>query len=222
MQLPKVLFTICLLLMTVSAGAQVLYSNGPTNGNTDAWAINYSGMVTDSAFEPNGGITGAEFAMWLFPGDILISAQITITSQPFGGITYFNSIVNFTQSGCEGNYYGYDVCTERTNFNGPSPSGTYWLTLKNASDDFGEPVYWDENSGPSQAMQSPGKPEWWIPNALGTIPSESFTVLGEMTCNSGNCAADTPTVPEPGSITLLTSGCITLLGLLGGLRRKLF
>ena len=59
-------------------------------------------------------------------------------------------------------------------------AGDYWLNLQNAVVDTGDPVYWDENSGPSQASQ----------NSVGTIPSESFTLLGETTQG---------TVPEPGS-----------------------
>ena len=43
-----------------------------------------------------------------------------------------------------------------------------WLTLANAVVPSGDPVYWDENNGPSAAQES----------ALGTIPSESFNVSG--------------------------------------------
>jgi hypothetical protein len=78
------------------------------------------------------------------------------------------------------------------------------VNLQNASSAAGNPVYWDENSGPSQASQ----------NSVGTIPSESFTILG------GNSTTSTGgTVPEPGSIALFGSG---FFGLLGVLRRKLF
>ena len=41
-----------------------------------------------------------------------------------------------------------------------------WLTLANAAVPSGDPVYWDENNGPSAAEES----------AIGTIPSESFNV----------------------------------------------
>src|ERR1700727_3489587 len=40
--------------------------------------------------------------------------------------------------------------------------------MQNAVVPSGNPVYWDENSGPSQAVS----------NEVGSIPSESFTVLG--------------------------------------------
>jgi hypothetical protein len=80
-------------------------------------------------------------------------------------------------------------------------AGTYWLTLENvltnAPDD---PVYWDQNSGPSLASQ----------NSLGTIPSESFTVMGSSGSSTG-------TTPEPGSLVLFASGA---LGVAGWIRRK--
>ena len=44
----------------------------------------------------------------------------------------------------------------------------------------GDPVYWDENSGPSMAQQ----------NTLGTIPSESFSILGGTTTTAIPCFDD--------------------------------
>ena len=106
------------------------------------------------------------------PGDTLGSVEVSITSSENGGTSYFDQIVNFNQSGCTGNEYGYNVCTETASFTGPTlNNGTYWVNLQNASVPNGDPVYWDENSGPSQASQ----------NDVGTIPSESFTILGSAT-----------------------------------------
>jgi len=86
-------------------------------------------------------------------------------------------------------------------------AGSYWLNIQNASSAAGDPVYWDENSGPSSASE----------NTVGTIPSESFTVLG--TQSTTTTTTTTGTTPEPSSILLLGSG---ILGLAGVLRRKLF
>ncbi|MGA2905648.1 MAG: choice-of-anchor tandem repeat GloVer-containing protein [Candidatus Korobacteraceae bacterium] len=147
------------------------YNNGPTNGTTDAWTINF-GFVTSDSF-PGGTIAGAAFAMWLNEGDTLETVQLSITSGENGGTSYFNQTLTFTQTGCSLNQYDYNVCTEETTFNGPAlNAGTYWLNLQNAVTADGEPVWWDENSGPSSASQ----------NEVGTIPSESFTLLG----GSGN------------------------------------
>jgi hypothetical protein len=166
-----------------------IYDNGPTNGNTDAWTINF-GFITSDSFNVannNTSVTGMSFAAWLTPGDVLGSAEVSITSSENGGTSYFDQIVNFTQSGCIGNDFGYNVCTETASFNGPTlNSGTYWLNLQNASVPNGDPVYWDENSGPSQASE----------NTVGTIPSESFTILGSSssttTTSSGNYSCPRP------------------------------
>ena len=155
--------------------ANDIYDNGPTNGNTDAWTINFGFIVSDSFNVTQGNntsITGMSFAAWLAPGDVLGSAEVSITSSENGGTRYFDQTVNFTQSGCIGNQYGYNVCTETASFTGPIlNNGTYWVNLQNATVPNGDPVYWDENSGPSSASE----------NTVGTIPSESFTILGSAT-----------------------------------------
>lgn len=210
MKMRILLLVVCVTLSAVPAAAQVLYSNGPTNGNTDAWTVNFGYIVSDSFFLREGGtsITGATFAMWLIPGDTLTSAELSITSSENGGTSYFDQTVSFTTGTCTANNYGYNVCGENTSFSGPTlNSGSYWLNLQNASVASGDPVYWDENSGPSSASES----------SLGTIPSESFTVLGGTTTST--TSTTTGTTPEPSSIMLFGSG---VLGLAGMLRRKLF
>jgi hypothetical protein len=201
-----VVLSSCLLLAASPATGQTVYNNGPINGDSDGWTIN-SGFVVSDSFTVSQGtshINGIVFGDWIFPGDILESVEVSITSQEFGGTTYFDQQVNFTASDCGANSYGYDVCTETGTFNGPTlGNGTYWLNLQNAIVNNGDPVYWDENSGHSTASE----------NSIGTIPSESFTVLG-----SSSTTTTTGTVPEPGSILLLGSG---VLGMAGVLRRKL-
>jgi len=146
----------------------ILYSNGPINGTTDAWTINSGFVVADSFIVSNSAASGLSFGAWLFPGDVLQSVQVTITSAPFGGTIYSNQVVNITQNDCWSNQYGFNVCTETsTSFAGVNlAAGTYWLNLANAVVNTGDPVYWDENSGPSLAET----------NTVGTIPSEAFSV----------------------------------------------
>jgi hypothetical protein len=206
------LLALCLMLATVPAIAQTIYNNGPINGNVDAWTVNFGFVISDTFNVANSGttITGGSFGMWLFPGDTLTSAELSMTSGEDGGTTYFDQIVNFTTGSCTVNSYGYNVCQENTSFAGPTlNSGTYWLNLQNASVPSGNPVYWDENSGPSEASN----------DSIGTLPSEAFTLLATNSSTTTSTTTTTGTVPEPTSIMLFSSG---VLGLVGMLRRKLF
>jgi uncharacterized repeat protein (TIGR03803 family) len=149
----------------------ILYDNGPVNGTTDAWSINYGFVVSDTFLVGSATtVTGMNFYAWTFPGDVLQTAQVTITSSEFGGTTYSNQIVSFSQSACSSNQVGFNVCLESSNSFSPVnlAAGTYWVNLQNAVVNDGDPLYWDENSGPSSASD----------NSVGTIPSESFSVLG--------------------------------------------
>jgi PEP-CTERM motif len=197
---------LALFLAVVPAMAQTVYSNGPINGNIDAWTINSGFVVSDTFTVGSGGasVNGLVYGAWVFPGDVLESVDVQITSSEFGGTTYFSGTVNFTQSNCFTNLFGFNVCAETSSAFGPVnlAAGTYWLNLDNAVVNDGDPIYWDENSGPSQASE----------NEVGTIPSEAFTLLGSSTTSTG-------TVPEPSSIMLIGSG---ILGLAGILRRRLF
>jgi hypothetical protein len=118
--------------------------------------------------------------------------------------------VNFSQSGCITNQLGFSLCNETSSFGATLlNAGTYWLNLQNAVVNTGDPVYWDENSGPSQASE----------NSVGTIPSESFTI--GCCCSDGKTlpgCGPPPTSPEPGSLLLFGSGVVAMLG---GARRFL-
>ena len=213
------LVVLCLLLHVAPAVAQTVYSNGPTNGNIYAWTVNFGFIVSDT-FTLNAQlgeteVTGAGFSMWLFPGDTLESAELSFTSNENGGTSFFDATVNFQQSACSSNQFGFSVCNETTTF---SPvfmfNGTYWLNLQNARVSTGDPVYWDQNFG------GPGSHAWpqslASENSVGTIPSESFTIYGQQGIDPGRT---TTSVPEPSSLMLFGSG---ILGLSGWVRRKLF
>lgn len=204
------------IVAAAPAAAQTVYENGPINGNTDAWTFNFGFTPTDS-FTISGGsttITGLSFGVWLYEGDTLTSAEVSMTSEPFGGTTYFDQVVNFTASGCAINSFGYNVCDETGTFKGPTlNNGTYWLTLQNGVVPSGDPVYWDENSG--IGCHSPGCPSEATESATGSIPSEAFSLLG----TTSSSTTTTGSVPEPGSLFLFASGFV---GLAGMLRRKLF
>jgi hypothetical protein len=196
------LVVLCVAALPVMA-QQTLYTNGPINGTTDSWTINFGFVVSDTfTLSSASTVEQLMFGSFSFPGDVLQTAEVQITSAEFGGTTYTDQVVSFTQSDCHANQYGFNTCTQTGNLSPVNlAAGTYWLNLDNAVVQTGDPIYWDENSGPSLASE----------NSVGTIPSESFTLLG--TASGGT------SVPEPSSIMLFGSG---FLGLAGLLRRKLF
>lgn len=199
------IFLLPLIAAAVPASAQDLYNNGPTDGQTLGWTINFGFAVSDQFTLPaNSTFNTLTFAAWLFPGDVLQTAELSVTSSEFGGTSYFDQIVSFTAGSCFTNAGGFNVCNETADFSDISlGAGSYWLNLANGVVNTGDPVYWDMNSGPSLASQS----------SLGTIPSESFTLNGE--CGAGrnapNCGPPPPTTPEPGSLLMLGSGAVGLL-----------
>ena len=200
---------LCLALAAVPAWAD--WDNGPINGTTDAWTINFGYIVSDSYISDGSNVTGFAFGVWEFPGDTLSSVDWSITSQENGGTVFGSgtaSGANLADKLISTNQYGYDIdlITVKGLNVAEVKGATYWLNLQNASVPSGDPVYWDENSG--VGCGGTGCPAKASESALGTIPSEAFTI-----------SSGTGTVPEASSIMLFGSG---ILGLAGILRRKLF
>jgi hypothetical protein len=201
--------------LAIPATAQIVYENGPINGNTDAWTVNFGFLVSDSFTISTGTTTvsGMSFGAWLTAGDTLQSIGLSLTAEENSGTVYFQGQVPVTQSGCVLNDYSFDVCTETATFTGTQlNNGTYWVNLENGITSGGNPVYWDENSG--EGCHSPGCPSLAGPGGEGTLPSEAFSILG-----TSSSTSTTSTVPEPGNLLLFASGVIGFAGLV---RRKLF
>jgi len=207
---------LCLVLAAIPSVAQNWsYDNGPINGTTDAWAINFGYIVSDTfltyAFQPY--VTGFQFGVWEFPGDSLLSVDYSITDSENAPCPSESCLGNGTVAGknltdtfISSNQFGYNLDVASALIPGIQvPEGvTLWLNLQNAVVPSGDPVYWDENSGvgcggamcPSSASES----------AVGTIPSEAFTVTGYYIYP----------FPEPSIIVMFG-----ILGMAGVLRRKL-
>ena len=210
---------LCLALAAIPAMAQydnfggARYDNGPINGTTDAWTINFGYVVSDTFVGDGNYVVQFSFGVWEFPGDTMTSVQWSITSAENSGSTYGSGTSFVTDMFVSTNQFGYniDVITV-SGLTTPTTYGTtYWLNLQNATGPSGDPVDWDENSGAGCGGldgQGTNCPSLASESAVGTIPSEAFTL--------GNQGQGTP---EPGGIVLFASG---ILGLAGVLRRKLF
>jgi hypothetical protein len=193
---------LCLALAVIPASAQqLLYSNGTPNLNAIAWTINFGYAVSDT-FNLGPGSTVKGFDMWVWeaPGDKALTVDWSITSAEFGGTTYGSGTASVTDTVLTTNQYGYQIDQLTGGTGGVAlDAGMYWLNMQNAVMTSGGALYWDENSGASQASE----------NTIGSIPSESFDVTGS--------TGGDQTTPEPSSIMLFGSG---VLGL-AGIRRKL-
>src|ERR1035438_537372 len=197
---------LCLMLAVAPAMADTLYSNGTYNGTNDAWTINFGFSVSDSFTAPSGAnVQGLSLVYWdASASDLLTTVDIALGSTSFGGT--INTLSGVTNTFLTTNQFGYNLYQADYSFGSIGWSGAGYLTLSNACSTSGcsvsNPIYWDENSGPSTAYE----------NTIGSIPSEAFTLTGSTTTTIPS------TTPEPSSIMLFGSG---ILGLAGVLRRKL-
>jgi hypothetical protein len=203
------LLTICCLMLAVSpAMADTLYNNGAYNGTNDGWTIGFGFTVSNSfTTAANSSIEDLHIVYWdASSTDLLSTVDMSIGASSFGTEGFNGTLTGATNVFLGTNQYGYNLYAAWFSFANIPWSGDGYVTLGNAcSSQSGcstNPLYWDENSGPSSAYE----------NTLGSIPSEAFTLTGTTGSGSGG------TTPEPSSIMLFGSG---ILGLAGVLRRKL-
>src|ERR1019366_1406704 len=206
---------LCLMLAVAPAMADTLYDNGPYNGTTDAWTINFGFSVSDSEDDKHKNeITGLDFVYWdASSTDVLTTVDMSIGSTSFGGAP--QTLTGVTNTFLGTNQYGYALYQADYAFGQLRlAKGLSYVTLGNACTMSGcsvnTPIYWDENSGVGcggDDGHGGGCPSTAYENTLGSIPSEAFTFIG----TSG-------TPPEPSSLVLFGSG---ILGLAGVLRRRL-
>lgn len=216
-------FSIFLLAGTVSA--DTLYSNGGINGGNgpgpgDAFTINVGFIVSDSfTVGAAGTVTGFDFGSWNFSGDVLTQVDWAI-----GSATYGNDLGFGTASGLSvstafqyTNQYGYDIYLNTiSGLDVALTAGTYWLTLQNAVVPNGDPLYWDENDGPSAAFGS----------AFGNLANGAG---GQLTCANGaeTCTGSesfdifgtASATPEPSTELFVGAGLLLTAGV-SRLRRR--
>ncbi len=215
------LILLCLVMAAFPAMAQnPVYDNGPVNGQVDAWTINFGFAVSDTFhLSSSTTLNDISFWAWVEPGDTVTSVEVAISGTGYFGNELFDGTVSLTQSNCFTNNFGFNVCAETSNFNGPYlNAGNYYLTLENAATLEGNPLYWDENSG--VGCQSNGCPSSAQENTLGTIPSEAFTLSASVTTTTiTGCGVNGGSYcPESGTFLLFGSG---IVGLVTTLRRKM-
>ena len=207
----SLLTILCLMLAVAPAMADTLYSNGPFNGTADAWTINFGFSVSDSyncSFYYYCNVEDLHIVYWdTSTTDLLTTVDMALGRTSFGAdYLNFTTLPSASNTFLGTNQYGYFLYQADISF-GTSyyvPVGPGYVTLQNACSTSGcsvsNPIYWDENSGPSTAYE----------NTIGSIPSETFTLTGTV-------IFPFPT-PEPVSIMLFG---FSIVGLTGILRRKL-
>jgi len=137
--------------------------------------------------------------------DTITAVDWSITSDPLGGTTYdvgTNTDVSSVIDPSSPNTFGFNLF-EGTASTGAAdlPAGVYYLNLQNAAVANGDPAYWDENDGASNAEN----------NIQGSIGSESFQILGEN---------DELSTPEPSGLVVVGGGVLFIGGSLYRRRRR--
>ena len=188
---------VCLLALAcvfaavpASAGTVVYDNTGPGSYTTQAWSIFGAYTVTNS-FTLSSTVTveGANFYVWVLPGDSLTSVDWSITDTAYGTPIESGTAACWPNTQVATAFGYYPVLQEFISIPQVTlVAGTYWFQLSGGLDAYGTNVWWDESDGPSTAYET---------GVSGPIPSETFQILS----------------PEPSSFLLLGLGMLALAGL---------
>lgn len=187
----------CILVAVPASADTVAYDNaGPGSYTTNAWSIFGTSAVTDSfTLSTNSAIDGANFYVWVLPGDSLNSVTWSITDTAFGSVLATGTATSFANTQVATAFGTYPVLEESISIPDLTlGTGTYWLQLSGGQDAYDNNVWWDESDGASAANSTDS----------GPIPSETFQIIA---------------APEPSGFLLLGSGMLALAGL--ATRKKL-
>lgn len=159
------MLTLAALCLALSgSGFADLYNNGPTLGTANALFIDVYAVPNSFVVNPEtqGVLQAVIFAEWVPTGATPLTVEWSVGTSSFG-----SNVANGTGQiapsllcrngqpilgGLCGSGLGYDVYSSTVTFPGGGiflNEGTYWLTLTNATDNFGGRDGWDVNSGPS-------------------------------------------------------------------------
>jgi hypothetical protein len=212
-------------LFAGGASASTIYTNGPANGNVQAYTINFGWQVADS-FTAASGSTATSMSFETWAADSLstdvpqtVDWEITNGNPLSGGaftVVDSGTATAITATALGTNVRDVELFSDSISLPNVALtcSSNCWISLDNGVTADGQPMYWDGNNGPSDAWQN---------NDIGDLStgcadnfsgggscSETFTIFG--TLASGT--------PEPATWALMLTGFAGLGAALRA-RRKL-
>jgi hypothetical protein len=189
--------TLALSTSATSVSASILYDNGPSTYDVNAWNIDQGFAVADSfVLSSAATVNGLDFTTWTFGVNLTGVDWGIYDADPFsGGTLLAGGTASPTTTFLFTNGFGYDISDQLLALTPTAlTAGTYWIELSNATPG-GESIFWDESDGPSAAEQT----------GTGPTGSHDFRILGT-----------TGAVPEPANWAMMIAG----FGLIGGALRS--
>jgi hypothetical protein len=119
-----------LLAVAGHVNAGTVYSNGPLNGNANAYIIGGGQSISDSfSVSSPTNLVGAQVGVWVSPGAAPVSLHWSIGTSALGS-DVSSGISNLTNTFAFTNSTHFNVFESTFPLNGAvAPGNTYWLTI---------------------------------------------------------------------------------------------